>query len=485
MILVFVHGWSVTSTATYGGLPDALVRQAALPAPGPALPNLVLDVRHIHLGSYISFQNPVTMTDVVRAFDQALRDTLVGPGTAPGTPLPDFSCVTHSTGGPVAREWVTRMHDGGTGLRPSPLRHLVMLAPANHGSPLATLGKERVGRIKAFFNGVEPGERILDWLALGSADQWRLNHRWLDYDPPAAGLYPFVLTGQTIDSHFYDFLNPYLAEEGSDGVVRVAGANLNCLFLTLNETATTVVNGHFGPAGLLAPAGGPPAPRRPIGLGVIPDASHSGDRLGIMGSVTPQSAAAKPVVGEILRCLRVDSVTAYDARVVELAALTTATQAAVTLAKPGHGRRHSQLVFRIRDDQGDPVNDFDLYLLGGPAYSPDALPEGFFVDRQRNGVSPNCLVYYLDYDVMAGLRGNLFGLRVHARPDDGFVRYAPVEFRTDGAGLAVALKPNETTYVDVVLKRHVDRNVLRLGPVTPAPVDFKNRKPSGTDVDTP
>ncbi|ASG20525.1 esterase/lipase family protein [Nitrospirillum viridazoti] len=490
MILVFVHGWSATSTATYGGLPDALAVQAALTAPG-----LNLTVVQIHLGSYVSFQDAVTMADVVRAFDRALRDALLPPGAPAGTPLPDFSCVTHSTGGPVVREWVSRLYDGGAGggagLRRPPLRHLVMLAPANHGSPLATLGKERVGRIKAFFNGVEPGERILDWLALGSADQWRLNGRWLDYDPVAVDLYPFVLTGQTIDAHFYDFLNSYLAEEGSDGVVRVAGANLNCLFLRLVETAAAVVNPHphfdAQPAAVLTPDGGPRTPQLPLAFGVIPDASHSGDSLGIMGSVTPQNAAAKPVVAEILRCLQVDSPAAYGARLAALSALTDATQQAVALAKPDEGQRHSQLVFRIRDDQGDAVDDFDLYLLGGPDYTPDNLPKGFFVDRQRNSVSPNCLVYYLDYDVMAQLPGAHFGLRVQARPaaGDGFVGYAPVEFRTDGAGLAMALRPNQTTYVDVVLRRHVDRAVFRLGAVTPAPLDFKDRKPSGTDVDTP
>jgi hypothetical protein len=353
-----------------------------------------------------------------------------------------------------------------------------MLAPANHGSPLATLGKDRVGRIKAFFNGIQPGERILDWLALGSDDQWRLNGRWLRYDPPAAGLYPFVLTGQTIDTAFYDFLNSYLAEAGSDGVVRVAGANLNCQFLTLEETAATLANSHFDPpaAFALMPDGSPRHAGRTYGLGVIADASHSGDTLGIMGSVTPQNAAAKPVVDEILRCLRVDTVAAFDVRTAELAALTAATQA--------EGARHAELVFRIRDDQGDPVTDFDLYLLGGPDYDHGGLPKGFFVDRQRNSVSPNCLVYYLDYDAMARLPDEHFGLRVHARPgaDGAFAGYAPVEFRTDGAGLAVALKPNETTYVDVVLKRHVDQAVFRLGPVTPAPLDFKNRKPSGADA---
>ncbi|NOQ27162.1 MAG: hypothetical protein GQ564_17515 [Bacteroidales bacterium] len=39
--------------------------------------------------------------------------------------------------------------------------------------------------------------------------------------------FPFVLTGQGIDEKFYDFINSYLIENESDGVIRMAGANNN------------------------------------------------------------------------------------------------------------------------------------------------------------------------------------------------------------------------------------------------------------------
>ncbi|MBK7031601.1 MAG: hypothetical protein IPH45_21470 [Bacteroidales bacterium] len=45
-----------------------------------------------------------------------------------------------------------------------PLSHLIMLAPANFGSALARLGKSRLSRIKAWFEGVEPGQEFLNWL---------------------------------------------------------------------------------------------------------------------------------------------------------------------------------------------------------------------------------------------------------------------------------------------------------------------------------
>ena len=114
-----------------------------------------------------------------------------------------------------------------------PLSHLVMLAPANHGSALAQLGKSRLSRIKSLFQGVDPGQRVLDWLELGSAGSWALNRSCLDYDGVADGVFPFVLTGQSIDRKLYDALNSYTGEAGSDGVVRVASANLNYGLLRL------------------------------------------------------------------------------------------------------------------------------------------------------------------------------------------------------------------------------------------------------------
>ncbi len=478
MIVVFVHGWSVTDTDTYGGLPEAL--QVRAPAFG-----LEIDIRHIWLGRYISFDDDVRMSDVTKAFDAALREQ-----------IPDnqnrsqpFSCITHSTGGPVIREWVDR-YFGAEGLADLPLQHLVMLAPANHGSPLAVIGKERVGRLKAWFQDIEPGQQILDWLSLGSEDQWRLSERYLDYAPAENGFFPFVLTGQTINRKLYDFLNSYLAEVGSDGVVRVAGANLNYTMLSLREgpeEVESVPHGADEPftVQLLEPVGG--IRRPPAGpLGVIPRASHSGDNIGIMKSVTPGRAAQKPVVDEILRCLGVGDGARYQQRLEELAELTQVTQ-----ARDQHSKRHryNMLVFRIRDNEGNPIDDFDMFLLAGAEYRPDQLPKGFFVDRQRNPRDPNRLVYYIDHDVLTRIRDQRLGIRVIARPressdprDRHFTYYRPVEFRTDGETLEGVLRPNETIYVDIEITRRVDKQVFRLDRGDTPRQPFDDKPPLGQEA---
>ena len=130
MIVVFVHGWSVTDTSAYGGLPDALLKNA------PA--SLNLSIAHLFLGKYVSFADEVRVDDIARGMQQALVEE-VFPKLASGE---RFACVTHSTGAPVVRKWIDLYF--GTKLSKCPLSHLVMLAPANHGSALAQLGKGRL-----------------------------------------------------------------------------------------------------------------------------------------------------------------------------------------------------------------------------------------------------------------------------------------------------------------------------------------------------
>lgn len=461
MNLIFVHGWSVTHTDTYGGLPEALVAAASAY-------QLDLTIQHINLGRYISFHDEVTLDDIARALDQALHDLPGNEGA-----IQPFSCITHSTGGPVVRHWVN-YHYGPNRLSELPLRHLVMLAPANHGSALAVLGKARVGRIQAWFSGVEPGQRVLDWLSLGSAGQWQLNHDYLAYEFVGNNFYPFVLTGQGIDEKFYDFLNNYLVERGSDGVVRVAGANLNYRYFAV-EQSDELLQKNPPTYRLIEDPAQPVRVSKPVPLGVYDGYSHSGKEMGIMASIKP-SEPPQAVVDDILRCLQVESAEAFQERATELATLTEAQQSGK--------ERYAMLIFDIHDDRGNRFaqDDFDVFLLGGKEYQPQNLPKGFFKDRQINAWTGN-LVYYLNVDKMNEIKDGRFGLRIVARPSSGFSFYFAGEFRSDGASYADIIVPNQTTYVDITLRRQVDKNVFRFDYGEQARVDFKNLKPSGEVVE--
>ena len=456
MKLLFVHGWSVTHTNTYAYLPEAI--EALSPD------TLELEVAHIHLGRYISFHDEVTVEDVARAFEQARREVLGDE---------NFSCITHSTGGPVIRTWVELFY-GASELKRLPMKHLIMLAPANHGSALAQLGKSRLNRLATWVRGIEPGERILHWLELGSDQQWALNLRWLDYQNDAASFYPVVLTGQDREWKLYDFLNSYTGEAGTDGVIRVAAANMNYRYIKLRQNCQAEVSSDDDkrPLHRLEVVENRTSPYVP--LGIIPETSHTGDEMGIMKSVGKKNYRKKPVVHRIVDTLKVNTPGQYRKLAREITRATEKTQE--------DGARFSMLTFYIRDDRGNEILDYDMLLLAGRVYSPDRLPGGFFVDRQRNRANPSRLTYYLNYDRMQMIEDGCLGIRILARPDEGFSCYSAAEFRTDGLPLDQILLPNETVLIDVELKRHVDVNSFSLVPLYDKRKKFKKLKPSGENL---
>lgn len=462
MQVIFVHGWSVTHTDTYGELPEALTKSASNYG-------LSIDIQHIWLGKYVSFHDEVTIDDIARGFDRALREL---PGNS-ASAIQTFSCITHSTGGPVVRHWVDHFY-GAEELAKLPLQHLVMLAPANHGSSLAVLGKARVGRLKAWFDGVEPGQRVLDWLSLGSEGQWQLNQAGLSYDYAKNAYFPFVLTGQGIDEKFYDFINNYLKEPGSDGVVRVSGASLNYRYFALNQN-TDVIRKAPLTLGLEAEPVRT-SPQTP--LMVYREYSHSGKKMGIMASITSAAGDNQPVVKDILTCLQVTTQSQYATLRADFALRTVEVQDEARKADSKRGR-FSMLVFHVRDDHGNSFarDDFEILLLTGSKYQPGAMPDGFLRDRQINATTNN-LVFYIDHDKISEIPDGRFGIRVAARPSSGFAYYRAAEYRSGTTQLADILAPNETTYVDICLSRQVDANTFRFDRGDAPRGSFKNVHPS-------
>ncbi|MEJ1972851.1 MAG: hypothetical protein WDM96_10445 [Lacunisphaera sp.] len=472
MRVLFVHGWSVTNTDTYGGLPAALRQQIVAGAK--------LQVTNLDLAKYVSFSDEIKVDDIARGMQQALEDVF-------GRKLRKsdaFACITHSTGGPVVRQWIDLHYR--RKLASCPLRHLIMLAPANHGSALATLGKGKLSRLKSFvLDGVQPGTGVLDWLELGSDQGWALNRAWLDYDCVKAGLFPFVLTGQRIDRALYDNLNSYTDEAGSDGVVRVAAANLNYRLLRLTQQ-----DGELVPQELkVAP---------PTAFGVLPGRSHSGEKIGILRSVRADDTPdTHPTLRWVIDCLQVTSRAQYDEISANLAKLTDQTQAGERVEKVAAGfiftrkfttSRYCMLVFRIVDDRGNELDDYDLLFTAGPNYDPNHLPPGFFVDRQRNALNRRKLTYYLDHDVMAGWFaqpevGDKFGVRVVARPADGYAHYVVAEHRSTFTEMRDLFAPNQTLMIEILLQRHVRQGTYRLAPFNPgAPPENFSQQPKGDDL---
>ncbi len=363
VLVIFVHGWSVRHP-DYGSLPARFARVF-----GPEL-------TEIWLSEYISYNDSISVVDLADAFERARLAQF---------PNREFLCVTHSTGGPVLRTWLDKYN--------GPLTHLIMLAPPNHGSALAQLGKSRLSRMKFWLEGVEPGQRILDWLELGAEESWNLNKRALEGRAP----FECVVTGASPDRALYDHLISYTGEHGSDGVVRIPAANPNFMWMQLTQSSPSQTKAELR---LTASCRSPQTP-----FIVLPGASHPS----IQG-ISLDEGPTQPT---------------------------------------------SMLIVKVLDTAGESVNDYDLLFTVGPAYSPDALPQGFFLDRQRNQRSPNTLTYFFDYAALSSVHE--FGFIITPRPGAGPVHYTPAEYRG-----TLFLQPDETTMLEIVLERQLEESIFTL-----------------------
>lgn len=491
--IVFVHGYSVTNLNTYGELPVRLKKEAQTQ-------NINVEIKEIFLGRYISFHDEVKLADIAKALNAAFQEQLANKS--------QVVCITHSTGGPVVREWWNRYvsHSG------SLISHLIMMAPANFGSALAQLGKSKLSRIVTFFQGVEPGQKVLDWLELGSIDAWELNKRWTQQEGMSVGeqkLFPFVITGQSIDRKLYDNLNSYTGELGSDGVVRAAAANLNSTYLKLIQSIPQKnTKGIYEAKDLILDDLVYSAPKTPFKI--VSGKSHSGDDMGIIKSIKADVNDQKSdeTVEAILQCIQVKSVIDYrsladqfDAENVQVQKhelLETDRDLFVFQRNFIHDR-FSMVIIQVTDTEGNPVTDFDLLFTAGDWNSPDHLPEGFFADRQKNQKNQNTITYFLNYDVMHGcpevknadgkvirepLPGtNKLGLMIKPRPTEGFVRYLPAGISASKELFEKVLKPNSTTMIEIVLQRLVSKEVFRFEELTQEVMpnkkqgDFADKKP--------
>ena len=494
-VVVLVHGWSVRNTDTYGGLPERLKMEAK------RSPDLDIDVRNLWLSEYISFHNTVTIPDIAHAFQVALERE-AGDALEKGQRI---ACITHSTGCPVIRAWLQHFYIS-AGRKHPPLSHLIMLAPANFGSALVQLGLSKLSRLKAWFEGVEVGTGVLEWLELGSPQSLKINLEWLQqgaaYIGPQ-GLFPFVLTGESHDPQLYDYVNSYTAEIGSDGVIRVAAANLNFTHVRLEQQ--TPVADKKSKLGFSAPLLQARAPKisPAVPMAVIPGVCHSDVRMGIMRSI-PADAIPNAAVTGILQCLRVNTFKDYAALFDSFRAQTAEVQQQEQVEDRSHLGPFdhqviidpcSMLIFRVCDDQGNAIKDFDIILTAGKDNNPNRLPPGFFIDRQRNHLDPGTITYYLNYTRMLGgpaviykgrqLRPTLsscgsLGVNVVPYPQDGFVLYQPAVLKATAGNLKNFIKPNQTTIVDIVMRRIIREGVYRLTQ-NPSPQDF-TRQPPGAPI---
>src|SRR3954470_7390078 len=178
--IVLLHGYSA-SAKSLGPWRDRLVARG-------------YPVAGVHVGEYVTLSNEITIKDIAEAFDRAL--SVSGPGADA-----EFDVIVHSTGGLGIRSWLSPY-----AARRERVKHIIGLAPAMFGSPLAHKGRSWLG---AVFKGakdarspdfLESGDQVLSGLELGSRFTWELAERDLlgpeaTYGQGPDTPWPFVFIG--------------------------------------------------------------------------------------------------------------------------------------------------------------------------------------------------------------------------------------------------------------------------------------------------
>ena len=160
--LVIIHGWS-DEALSFQHLGSLLAEHTQR------------NLTQVNLADYISLDDSITMDDLVSAMQRAW-----GACKLPRT-VYSVDVVVHSTGGLIIRDWIARYFTP----YDAPIKHLLMLAPANFGSPLAQKGRALIGRVVVGLRSqklFQTGTHILKALELASPYSWQLAQRDLFSD---------------------------------------------------------------------------------------------------------------------------------------------------------------------------------------------------------------------------------------------------------------------------------------------------------------
>lgn len=299
-----------------------------------------VDAQSINVCNYISLNNEITISDIGEGLARAADDL----GWLADQ---EFDAIVHSTGMLVIRAWLCNNLK-----RRSYLKHLIGLAPATWGSPLAHMGRSWLGAIvrgnKQFGpDFLNAGDKVLDALELGSKFTWDLSHR--DLLNPA----PLFTTGPEspyvavfIGNQGYPGIKELIDKPGTDGTVRWAGCALNTRKISVDLRKADVSSSRVQ---MIPWAEG----RLSIPMFAVDGKNHT--------SLLREPADALPDL--IFEFLSVSSGDEYNAWVDKAKRWSAPALEKMKQDKNGTFDGWQQFVTHVMDEYGDPVSDYvvDLY----------------------------------------------------------------------------------------------------------------------------
>ena len=490
--ILLVHGYSTDAssepnrdsvTRMYGDLPKWLRSQYKDD-----------DVYELNVSRYISLEDGIGIDDIARAFDHALRTDF--------RHLYDrtFHVIIHSTGALVMRTWLKK-HSTPR----QPIRNLIYLAGANFGSGWASLGRGQLSRwYRKLSAGDEPGVMVLNALELGSSDTIDTHLALIaDGDPISTyGVREYVISGSQAQTE--SFLMPirYAKEDGADGVVRVSASSLNFNYVryvpndrgkrvTAPDVARDLGYEHL-PAHAdyyhvdqdsTSVAG---VDRKVVPLAIPWGTAHVGKRFGVV-----DGSANRDIIQPLIsQALETHSVSQWERSVADFHRVTddaydhAATHEITGFWEDRWSRKaqyeaHSQIVIRLRDQDGNPVEHYDINFDRGPdAVKPSSIT-GLVEHTHRNEVTPNVFTFYLrtgkwdknakTFRAADGTYLNRLNdidqalLEITAtEPQTNDIQYVPFRKVFSAASLLEFVHHHATTVVDIEMLRIPSGNVFAM-----------------------
>ena len=443
-MLVIIHGWSDEA----GSFKTLARRLAKAPPEGLGTP-----VTEIHLGDYVSLDDQVTFNDLVDAMVKAWSDR--GLPTAPRS----VDAVVHSTGGLVIRDWLTQRYTPET----APIRRLLMLAPANFGSPLAHTGRSMIGRVTKGWKGTrlfETGKHILKGLELASPYAWALAEHDLFSDQKFYGRGRILCT-VLVGNAGYRGISAVANRPGTDGTVRVSTANLNAAKMLLDFSA----NPQDEPAVTLRESEGA------IAFAIADEEDHS------TIAAKDRGPRKTPTWDLILQSLQVNDALFPDwcRQLQEHTAVVTET---AEKRRNIHYNSFQNTVVRVLDNHGAAVQDYliELYMNDDRKMRDQRLTQrlqekvmvnvhGYGDDKSYRSLLINCTELYalmvnpedrLNISITAypDLSKGLVGYRTYTDEDIGALSL-------DAAQVREIFRPHRTLLMTLCLQRYQKDEIFR------------------------
>jgi hypothetical protein len=411
--VLLVHGYSVRDFKSYGQY-SALLAEA-----------LNLTPSQVFVSAFDSLNNQVTCDDLSRALELRIKRL----EQARLIDISNCALLCHSTGSIIARRWILDRLNKGQAC-PS---HFVSLAGANHGSTVAQLGETQLVQFgRQIFQGSSVGLNILSDLDYGSKFLLRLNREWINAQALGAfKTYIFSLIGDK-----YGANAPLLPssmpvfwqvkEKGSDATVRISGSNLNYRMFSRDfsevdpqdQILSTPDTAHL----------------------ILPGYSHTGTD----GILERAASMTDNAFQAVLAALNVSNSSQYQTLINKWNSLNDAWSNTSTPQK----LVNSTVVFNISVPGTQELTDFVITIQDGSGNARNI--SSAILDHQptQNSTNKSSLTFYLDYSAFNASHPHMLNIEVHNSYDK--MQYRSVDVVIPAA-LAQLVRPNQCTYVELVL----------------------------------